>query len=64
MKKMDNPEVPLYVIDQDNHASRIMGTKLYFLNIVLQYKPDDEEQVIRYRIAFNREGIKSVTKMN
>ena len=64
MKKMDNPEVPLYVIDQDNQASRIMGTKLYFLNIVLQYKPDDEEQLIRYSIAFNREGIKSITKMN
>ena len=64
MKKMDNPEVPLYVIDQDNQASRIMGTKLYFLNIVLQYKPYDEEQLIRYRIAFNREGIKSITKMN
>ena len=64
MKKMDNPEVPLYSIDEENHVSRIMGTKLYYLNIVLQYKPDEEEQLIRYRIAFNREGIKSVTKMN
>jgi hypothetical protein len=64
MKKMDNPEVPLYAIDNDNNACRIMGSKIYYLNVVLQYKPDTEDILIRYRIAFNREGIKEITRMN
>lgn len=64
MKKMDNPEVPLYILNDENQVKQIMGTKIYYLNIVLQYAPDSEEQLIRFRIGFNREGIKTIHKMN
>jgi len=64
MKKMDNPEVPLYTLDENREVKRIMGSKIYYLNIVFQYTPAKEEHLVRYRIAFNREGLKNIKQMN
>lgn len=63
MKKMDNPQVPLYTLDDDNKVGKIMGTKMYFLNFIFHCKHDELETFTRIRVGFNREGIQSVVKM-
>ena len=63
MRKTDNPEVPLYVLDENEKAQKIMAKKNYYLNIIVQYKHDEDEQFKRYRVGFNRDGINSITEM-
>lgn len=63
MRKTDNPEVPLYVLDENNKAHKIMAVKNYYLNIIVQFKHDEDEQFKRYRVGFNRDGINSITEM-
>jgi len=63
MRKTDNPEVPLFVLNDDSTVENIMGIKNYYLNIILQYKHDEEEKFRRYRVGFNRDGINSIEEM-
>lgn len=69
MRKTDNPEVPLYILNENKNENptwsveKIIGIKNYYLNIILQYKHDDEENNIRYRVGFNRDGINSIQEM-
>jgi hypothetical protein len=63
MRKTDNPEVPLFVLNENHTAEKIMGVKNYYLNIILQYQDDDDEKFKRYRVGFNRDGINSIQEM-
>ena len=62
IQKMDNPEKPLYYLEGDEFE-RLSGEKVYFVNMVLRFKLDDETSYRRYRIIFNRRGIKKVEKV-
>jgi len=62
IQKMDNPEIPLYFL-QDEEFEKIYGEKVYFVNMVFRFKLDDETSYRRYRIIFNRKGIKKVEKV-
>ncbi|MRT92573.1 hypothetical protein [Ancylomarina sp. 16SWW S1-10-2] len=62
IQKMDNPEKPLYYLDGDEFE-KLSGEKVYFVNMVLRFKLDDETSYRRYRIIFNRRGIKKVEKV-
>ena len=64
MRKTDNPEVPLYVLDADSEVEKIMGVKNYYINIIIQYNHDDVESLKRYRVGFNRDGINSIKEIN
>lgn len=64
MRKTDNPEVPLFVLNDDKTVEKIMGIKNYYLNIILQYKHDEDEKFKRYRVGFNRDGINSIDEMH
>lgn len=64
MRKTDNPEVPLFVLDENHHVEKIMGIKNYYLNIIIQYQHDEEENFKRYRVGFNRDGINNIIEMN
>ncbi len=64
MRKTDNPEVPLYVLNDINETEKIMGVKNYYINIIIQYKHDEEDSLKRYRIGFNRDGINSIKEIN
>lgn len=55
--KMDNPEFYLFVSQHDHRYDIIDGEKVYFLNLVMQLKSEEEERYHRYRITFNRNGI-------
>ncbi len=63
MRKTDNPEVPLFVLKENQQVEKIMGVKNYYLNIVLQYRHDEDENFKRYRVGFNRDGINSIKEM-
>jgi len=62
IQKMDNPEIPLYYLKGDSF-DKILGEKVYFVNMVIRFKLDDETSYRRYRIIFNRRGIKKVEKV-
>jgi hypothetical protein len=63
MRKTDNPEVPLFVLNENEMVDKIMGIKNYYLNIILQYKHEEDENFKRYRVGFNRDGINSIEEM-
>lgn len=63
MRKTDNPEVPLFVLNENETVEKIMGVKNYYLNIIIQYKHDEDEKFKRYRVGFNRLGINSIHEM-
>ena len=62
IQKMDNPEIPLYYLN-DDEFEKLSGEKVYFVNMVLRFKLDEETSYRRYRIIFNRRGIKKVEKV-
>jgi len=62
INKMDNPEVPLYILDDEGDVSTVKGEKMYYINLVLQYRHTDGVRYKRYRIVMNRKGIKEIEK--
>lgn len=62
VKNMDNPRVPAYILNEDGYEN-IRGDKLYYINFIMKFKHDDISDYHRYRIAFNREGIKKVEEL-
>jgi hypothetical protein len=63
MRKTDNPEVPLFLFNDNLELEQIMGIKNYYLNIIFQYEHQGEENFKRYRVGFNRDGINIITEM-
>lgn len=61
--KMDNPYVPLHILDDDNNLSRVECKKVYFINIVMQYQYDDRTDYKRFRVSLSREGIESIKEI-
>lgn len=59
--KMDNPKIPVYILKDDSYEL-IKGDKLYYLNMVMKFEYLKETSYNRYRIVFNRSGIKRVEK--
>lgn len=64
LQKMDDPAVPLYIISNHSDYEEIMGTKVYYLNFIIQLKSGEGEQFKRYRIVFNRCGIKEIENLS
>jgi len=63
LNKMDNPEIPLYVKNNDGSLGKFMGVKVYYLNFIMQLKYQDFETFKRYRVVFNRNGIKEIEEI-
>jgi hypothetical protein len=63
LEKMDNPEVPLYHMGiSGNTYHYVKGEKVYFINMVVHLEHEAQSDYKRYRIVFNRDGIKDVEK--
>lgn len=56
-QKTDNPEVSLYYINEEGKRSALVAEKMYYLNIVMEMKFDEQTDYKRYRAAFSRNGI-------
>jgi hypothetical protein len=61
--KMDNPEVPLFATE-DSHPgySVVKGEKIYYINMIIQLRYQEQSELLRYRLAFNRNGLRSIEK--
>jgi hypothetical protein len=59
---MDNPEVPAYVLS-DKNCVNIKGDKYYYINMIMKFQNEGNSYYGRYRITFNRNGIKKVEKL-
>jgi len=58
--KMDDPVVPLYLPDTTKETEILKVEKIYYVNLILQLKSDDQFEYKRYRISINRKGIREV----
>ncbi|MDD4385351.1 MAG: hypothetical protein PHD06_09265 [Bacteroidales bacterium] len=61
--KMDNSDFPLFVTGDDNSVKIIMGERVYYLNLLMQFKNDGQLVYKRYRVALNRDGIIDIEKI-
>lgn len=62
IQKMDNPMVPLYVPGDSGNIEVIKGEKMYYINLVMQFRSEDQSGYKRYRIVLNRKGIREIEK--
>jgi hypothetical protein len=61
--KMDNPEVPLFATDDNSLGySIVKGEKIYYINMIIQLRYQEQSELLRYRLAFNRNGLRSIEK--
>jgi hypothetical protein len=58
--KMDNPEIPLFVEDKSKGFDIVLAEKIYYLNLLMQLKSEGIVRYRRFRIVFNRYGIKEI----
>ncbi len=64
LQKMDNPEVPLYTMDENEKIGVILGDKIYYLNILMQIQSDGQKEYKRFRLIFNRSGILEIEELS
>ena len=55
--KMDNPEIPVAILDDDDEISVEKVQKIYYLNIVFQLHHADQTEYRRFRVVMTRDGI-------
>ena len=60
MRKMDNPQVPLFVNNADATPQFTKGDKAYYLNFIIQCKYEEKSEYKRYRVCLSRDGIKDI----
>lgn len=61
LRKMDNPVQNINVLGEDDEVIGIPCEKDYFINIILKFEYSGNCEFKRFRIALNRDGIKSIT---
>lgn len=60
--KMDDPDFPLFVTDEESGFKVIQGERIYYLNLILQMKTEEQLEYKRYRVVFNRNGIQDIER--
>lgn len=63
MRNMDDAEFPLFCPDDKDGFRIIYGEKLYYINLVMHKQYEEQDELVRYRIAVNRRGIQGIEKM-
>ncbi len=63
MQKTDNPEEAIYYLDEEGNSVEIYGQKIYYINILMQLKFEDQVDYKRFRIAFTQAGIMQLEKL-
>lgn len=60
LRKMDNPDVPLHMLNEVGEMDSTNGEKIYFINLILEMIDGATTQYQRYLVAFNRNGIQDL----
>ncbi len=58
--KMDNPEAPLHSLDEGGNIVMVDGIKVYYINLVMQFKYEEQTNYKRYRLVVSRDGIREI----
>ena len=56
-QKMDNPEVPIDVVDDQGNIGSVQVDKIYCINIVFQFQHDSDVEYHHFRITMTRDGV-------
>ena len=56
-RQMDNPDVWLRVVSDEGRLTGLSARKMYYINIVMQFKWENQVDYKRFRVAINRDGI-------
>lgn len=64
IQKMDNPLIPLYVLNEEGDYSVITGEKIYYVNFLMQFQYDAKINYKRFRLIMDRNGIKEIEKLS
>jgi hypothetical protein len=56
-RQMDNPDVWLRVVTGEEQLTGVSARKMYYINIVMQFKWENQVDYKRFRVAINRDGI-------
>jgi len=56
LKKMDEPKVPLY----RSNGTSLYGSKVYHVNIVVEYKTEEKTSYHKARLILDKKGIKRI----
>jgi hypothetical protein len=59
LRKMDNPKKALWVMDEEGLLP-VKGTRVYHLNLIVRCHHDEVSSISRYRIVFNRKGLRRI----
>lgn len=59
-QKMDNPQQDLQMITPDGTVQEVVSQKIYYINIIIQVRYDDNVEYKRFRITVSRDGIQGV----
>lgn len=62
-QRLDNPEVPLFTSDDEGDVVEVLGSKIYYLNFIIQLKHEEQLEYKRYRLVFNRAGILEIEEL-
>ncbi len=55
--KMDNPEVPVSILDDNDEIAVEKVQKIYYLNIVFQLQHAEQVEYRRFRVVMTRDGV-------
>jgi len=62
-KKMDNPEIPIYLAGGEKGYHTITGNRAYALHFIIESQSEQETSYKAYRVLFNRNGISDITEV-
>ena len=63
-QKMDNPTIPLFVPDSEISYEKLQGDKVYPLYFILHCESEENTYYKKFRVLFNRSGIKDIKELN
>lgn len=63
-QKMDNPTIPLYLPADETGYEQIEGDKVYSLYFILHCESEDDTYYKKFRILFNRNGIRDIKELS
>ena len=63
LQKMDNPKVNIRHMNDDGTVVIIPCDKIYYVNIVLQFRYESNTTLRRFRVTLTRNGIESINEV-
>lgn len=60
LRNMDNPDFPLFLQDDNEGLKVIKGKKFYYINLIIQKRNENQNDLKKYRIVLNKDGIQKI----